>query len=106
MAGTFDPSLADVRTLATEVTGSPCHFIHNTEVKPLPGGEYIVYALESSDDACVSIFIPKNRMNPYMALLLEREAEIRQRIDNAGLGLFQPLFAFSGTTENSPYAPY
>lgn len=106
MAETLDPSSADVRTLATKVTGSPCHFIHNTEAEPLSGGEYIVYALESSDDDRVSIRIPKNRTNPYTPLLLKREADIRQRIDDAGLRLFQPLLAFSTTTENPLCAPF
>lgn len=106
MAGTFDPRSVDVHTLATKVTGLPCHFIHHTEVEPLSGGEYIVYALESSDNARISIRIPKNRTNPHTSLLLKREAEIRQRIDNAGLSLFQPLLAFSDTTENSLGAPF
>ncbi|KAH7147325.1 hypothetical protein DER46DRAFT_579772 [Fusarium sp. MPI-SDFR-AT-0072] len=86
---------------------SPCDFIHNTEAAPLSGGEYTIYALESSDDSRrICIRIPKNRTDPHTSLLLDREAEFWQGIDKAGLRHFQPLLAFSSSAENPLRAPF
>ncbi|KID97317.1 Protein kinase-like domain protein, partial [Metarhizium majus ARSEF 297] len=100
------PNPGDIRTLATEITGSPCTFIHNTEFAPLAGGEYIVYALASSSGFHISIRIPKEPTNLHTSILLNREAEFRRRINTAKLSLFQPLLAFSDAMNNSLRFPF
>ncbi|KAF4446702.1 hypothetical protein F53441_9635 [Fusarium austroafricanum] len=106
MTESMNPNPEDVRTIATRVLRSPCHFIHNTDTNPYSSGEYTVYALETSGNTRVAIRIPKNRISAHAAFLLNREAEFRRRIDNARIPLFQPLITFSYSHENLLGAPF
>lgn len=60
-----DPQLDVICALATSLAGSPCYFIHNTDAKPLSGGEYTIYALESSDEIRLAMRIPKDGTNTH-----------------------------------------
>lgn len=106
MSYALELSSADVRSLATQVMGAPCHFIHNTETKPFSGVANIVYALETSHKKRVSIRIPKDTASTAAHLFLEQEAECRQRIDTEKLQIFQPMYSFSITPENPIGAPF
>jgi hypothetical protein len=105
MAKAWDFTASDLLDLAASVTGLPCCFIYGTESKPLSGGEYDVYALESTLKTRLAIRIPNSR-SPHTSLLLRREADFRRRIDCARLPLFQPLFSSSDATENLIRAPF
>jgi hypothetical protein len=102
-----DPTPSSVRDLAASITGLPCHFVYNTDKQPLSGGECIIYVLESlPTQQKLAIRIPRNRTGPHTQVLIEQEADFRQRVDKAALKYFQPLFRFSSTTENTLKTPF
>ncbi|KAK4038465.1 hypothetical protein C8A01DRAFT_17461 [Parachaetomium inaequale] len=102
-----DLDLTAIRALVENLIQAPCHFILNTDRAPFCGGEYAIYALEDEEKSRrLCLRTPRNRTGCHVALVLEREAEVRRRIDAARIPLFQPLIAYDPTTENSIKAPY
>ncbi|KND86268.1 hypothetical protein TOPH_09107 [Tolypocladium ophioglossoides CBS 100239] len=72
------PNLLTICSLATSVIGSPCYFILEIENKAFSGREYLVYPLESALKSRIYVRIPKESINPYISLLIKREANIHR----------------------------
>ncbi|KAF6840012.1 hypothetical protein CMUS01_04061 [Colletotrichum musicola] len=99
------PNANSISELAARLLSSPCSFILTTETKSYSGGEYLVYALESTCGRRICIRIPKET-HQHTGFQLEHEADIRRRIDAAGIHLFQPLIAADPTADNSLHVPF
>ncbi|KAF6839195.1 hypothetical protein CPLU01_01933 [Colletotrichum plurivorum] len=99
------PNATSIHELAARLLSSPCFFILTTEIKSYSGGEYLVYPLESICGRRICIRIPKET-HQHTGFQLEREADIRRRIDAAGIDLFQPLIAADPTADNSLHVPF
>ncbi|KAF6811184.1 hypothetical protein CSOJ01_05863 [Colletotrichum sojae] len=99
------PNAISIHALAASLLSSPCFFILKTETESYSGGEYLVYPLESTCGRRICIRIPKET-HQHTGFQLERETNIRRRIDAAGIDLFQPLIAADPTADNSLHMPF
>jgi len=82
-------------------------YIHDTANKPLEGGEYAMYSLaDEAQRLQVAVRVPKAQLGPITTMQMEREIDIRHRIDAAPVRRFQPLLACDPTADNHLHHPY
>lgn len=93
--------------LVGSVLGSSPIFILGTDKEPFRGGEYIIYAMEVGEEhRRICIRIPKVATGPHTSLLLDREVDLRRRIELAKIHHFQPLITSDSSVNNPLQSPY
>ena len=102
-----DDYATTVCKLAEKAIGEHCRFLLDAETKFFFGGEYFVYPFESTASRTrLCVRIPRNSASPYASVLLQREADIRRRIEAAQIELVQPVIAVHPTADNPLHTPF
>jgi hypothetical protein len=87
--------------LVQRCLGGHFEYIHDTADKPFQGGEYAIFALaDEAQRRQIAVRVPKAQPGPLTSMRMEKEIDVRRRIDAARVRRFQPLLACDPTAEN------
>lgn len=104
---TTPSTLSSIAGIVEALFCSASVFIFGTETTPYLGGEYAVFVLEVKEaDLRLCVRLPRRVARLHVSHLLNREVELRQRMESANVHPFQKLIAFDTSSDNALQSSY